>query len=65
MPLSQGDVLTVTKKILSKSTKRKKSRRRPFSMTKKRNDILKIVTNMTEDEIKSVHDSFAWAFFAK
>lgn len=40
--LSQGDVLPVAKKTLSKSTKRQRSRRRPFSVTKKRNDILKI-----------------------
>lgn len=34
-------------------------------MTKKRTDILKIASQMADDEAQAVHDSFAWAFFAK
>lgn len=53
-------------KTLSKATKRKKSKRRPFSMTKRKNDnVLKITTQLTDEERKQVHDSFAWAFYAK
>lgn len=66
IPMSQGDLPNGRRQAKSKSTKRQKSkRRRPFSMTKKRDDVLRIATNQTEEEIRATHDSFAWAFFAK
>lgn len=34
-------------------------------MTKKRTDVLKIATDLKEDETRAIHESFAWAFFAK
>jgi len=64
--MSQDDAPNVKRKILSKSTHRQKSKkRRPFSLTKKRSDILKIATDLKEDETRAIHDSFSWAFFAK
>lgn len=63
--MSQGEAINVNRKVLSKSTKRQKSkRRRPFSMTKKK-DVLKITSQLTDDETKEIHNSFAWAFFTK
>ena len=64
--MSQGDVPNGKRKPLSKSTHRHKSKkRRPFSLTKKRTDVLKIATDLKEDETRAIHDSFTWAFFAK
>jgi hypothetical protein len=34
-------------------------------LTKKRTDVLKIATDLKEDETRAIHESFAWAFFAK
>lgn len=66
IPMSQGDIPNGRRQAKSKSTKRQKSkRRRPFSLTKKRDDVLRIATNQTEEETRVTHDSFAWAFFAK
>lgn len=48
--LSQDDV-GLKRRVQSKSTKRGKSkRRRPFSMTKKRNDVLKLARQVTAEE---------------